>query len=209
MWHQTLEKTAELIGGIYSMGCDPGPTHCAFVLAHVPFMKIPEPVASVMGAWYVPNNEIGPALLTHTDLGRLAHLAHIFAYESCGSQGSVPGETTFETAAMGGEVRAMMRPRVNATYMFSPDRWRYMLCGRGNANDRAIAEGLRALFPATGGGADPYTGTKAKPGPLWALRVAGAGGNAVHLRDALGVALAPMLIRFRCGMDPEAFRRAY
>ena len=175
MWYETLERTAERLGYIESLGCDPGPTHCAFVLARVPFMHIPLPTAEVIGAWYGPNKMIGLDLPGHVGFAGAVRNTHIFAYESCGSQGSVPGETTFETAAMGGEVRAMMRPRVNATYMFSPDRWRYMLCGRGNANDRAIAEGLRALFPATGGGADPYTGTKAKPGPLWALRVAGAG----------------------------------
>ena len=121
MWYETLERTAERLGYIESLGCDPGPTHCAFVLARVPFMHIPLPTAEVIGAWYVPNKMIGLDLPGHVGFAGAVRNTHIFAYESCGSQGSVPGETTFETAAMGGEVRAMMRPRVNATYMFSPE----------------------------------------------------------------------------------------
>ena len=208
MWRGTIEKTAEERGHVCIMGCDPGPTHCAFVLIRSPAMPMPKAVAAILGAWYVPNREIN-LVLSFVVREFSSMKLDAFAYESCGSQGSVPGESTFETAAMGGEARSVLRSHVNATYSFSPDRWRYALCGRGNAKDKDVAEGLRALFPASGGGADPTMGTKAQPGPLWALRAAGTGGNAVHLRDAVGVALAPLLIRYRSGVDPEQFRRAW
>jgi len=210
MWRANIETTAEIRGHVVVLGCDPGPTHSAFALLNIPFMKMPEPGARVLGAWYLPNGEVWKTLpkIAHDFLLKGVRI-DAFAYESCGCQGSAPGESTFETAAMGGEARAVIRPHVHATYSFSPDRWRYALCGHGNAKDHNVAEGLRALFPATGGGADPTTGTKSRPGPLWALREAGAGGNAVHLRDAVGVAVAPLLIRFRSGIDPERFRRTW
>jgi len=131
------------------------------------------------------------------------------ALEKCGAQFKCVGESVFETAAMGGEIRRAFRPFVTATYVFKSSEWRYLLCGQGNAKTPMIYAELCALFEPTGGGKEPYKGNKAQPGPLWDLHEAGRGGNMEHLKDALGCALALTRCVFRTGEGPEKYRRPW
>jgi hypothetical protein len=55
------------------------------------------------------------------------------------------------------------------------------LCGTMKAKDTNIRQALLDIFPATGGGATPQVGTKAKPGPLH--------GVSSHAWSALAVAI--------------------
>lgn len=55
------------------------------------------------------------------------------------------------------------------------------ICGDSRANDAAIAQGVRDLFPATGGGKRPKVGTKKQPGPCY--------GITSHRWQALAVAI--------------------
>jgi len=44
------------------------------------------------------------------------------------------------------------------------------LCGTSRAKDTNVRRALLDKFPATGGGATPQVGTKAKPGPLYGFK---------------------------------------
>jgi len=182
------------------IGCDPGPVSSAIASIEVTGGK-----PRLRHATYVPNNEIDAVVETI----KPSRGPHYFAYEKCGAQFKCVGETVFETAAMGGEIRRAFRPLVLATYAFKPSEWRYVLCGQGNAKTPLIYAEICALFEPTGGGSDPYKGTKDKPGPLWALHVAGKGNNMSHMKDALGVALAVTRCVFRTGEGPDKYLRPW
>jgi hypothetical protein len=184
------------------VGSDPGPTSSALV-----WVRMVDGRPSLRGAIYADNKD-----LANGDMFEMLaddHGAAFCAYEKCGNQFKCVGEKVFETAAMGGEIRRAFRPHVQATYSFSPSEWRYLLCGQGNAKTPLIYAEICALFEPTGDGADPYKGTKVKPGPLWALHEAGKGGNVEHLKDALGCALALTRCEFRTGEGPEKYRRLW
>ncbi len=187
------------------IGSDPGPESSAIVAVSFTAGK-PE----LLRAAYQSNESLAKqsldyVLAVYCSGWRPAYLA----YEKCGAQFKCVGESVFETAAMGGEIRRALRPIVAATYAFKPSEWRYLLCGQGNAKTPLIYAEICALFEPTGGGADPYKGTKDKPGPLWALHEAGKGGNMEHLKDALGCALVLTRCVFRTGEGPERYRRAW
>ena len=55
------------------------------------------------------------------------------------------------------------------------------ICGSARAKDANIRQAIIDLFPRTGGGKVPQTGTKAKPGPLYGMRS--------HMWSALAVAI--------------------
>ena len=197
----TYLEAAELDGPIFLIGCDPGPVCSAICLVSVVRGR-----ALLLMAEYTCNKDLGNCVQPPAKRDDPVFLC----YEACGAQGAFVGESTFETAAMGGEIRRMFRPFVDGTYAFSPADWRYLLCGQGNARTPLIyAECCKALGPGTGGGADPYRGTKSKPGQLAGLYAAGKGGNVEHLKDALGTALALTRCAFRTGESPEKFRRPW
>jgi hypothetical protein len=191
---------------IVLIGIDPGPAHSAICT-----VQLSKETVSVLQAGYPSNQELSNR---HALTGRVPkipqRLTTFLCYETCGAQGAFVGESTFETAAMGGELRRMYRPFVDGTYAFRPSDWRYLLCGQGNARTPMIyAECCKALGRPTGGGSDPYRGTKDRPGPLAGLYEAGKGGNMEHMKDALGVALALTRCLYRTGADPEKYRRSW
>lgn len=198
--------------GCYVFGSDPGPESSAlalvYVKAGVPRLLIDALYAEnrVLAGWRDPLNYFEQR---HHGL-LLATTPKFFCYESCGPQGKFVDGGTFETAAMGGELRRLFRGHVDATYAFDPSDWRHILTGRGNAGTRPIYEAACALFGSgEGGGADKYKGTKKQPGQLARLHAAGAGGNMEHMKDALGVALALTRCQFRRGEPPERYRRPW
>ena len=200
---------AMMPGGDYNttvFGCDPGPEHSAVVLIRVGKRPTGLYGAVLDGAWYLPNNLLsdmaagvwfGQGCMWRSLMG-----GAFLASEKCGQQDCAPGEETFETAAMYGEIRQLFRPM--PTYAMRSSVWRHALTGFGNAKAGAVYNEEVLFFEPTGGGTDKYKGVKAQPGPLWKLHEAGAGGNAEHLKDALGAALGLVMLRFRSGIDPEA-----
>jgi len=184
------------------VGCDPGPTHSALV-----FVRMRDEKPTIVGARYVDNQDLRDGDVTCVLQG--SEGMWYLALEKCGAQFKCVGESVFETAAMGGEIRRAFRPYVTATYVFKPSEWRYLLCGQGNAKTPMIYAELCALFEPTGGGKEPYKGITGAPGPLWDLHEAGKGGNMEHLKDALGCALALTRCVFRTGEGPEKYRRPW
>lgn len=206
----TFEKARESYA-VSVLGVDPGPVSSALVLVRDPRAGTGPYPPEIRGAWYVPNQEFGVGFGAIESVIRSIPGTDVMflAYESVGAQGKFCGETTFETAAMGGEIRRAFRPFVAGTYKFVSSDWRHALTGAGNARTPLVYHEICKFFAPTGGGADPYKGTEKQPGPLWPLAVAGKGGNVEHLKDALGVALALGKVRFRSGRDPEDYRRPY
>jgi len=182
-------------------GSDPGPESSAVV-----GVRVFEGRPKLVWAAYTTNEYLRDPLLINAPY---EPGPRFLSYEKCGAQFKSVGESVFETAAMGGEIRRAFRPIVSATYALKPSEWRYLLCGQGNAKTPMVYAEICALFEPTGGGSDPYKGTKDKPGPLWALHEAGKGGNVEHLKDALGCALALTRCEFRTGEGPEKYRRQW
>jgi hypothetical protein len=197
-------------GPVGLIGVDPGPVSSAYCAA-----ILFEGEVALTDAAYLPNSALVPQI-SPTRLERLAAAAWpgkqgqcFLCYETCGAQGKFVGESTFETAAVGGEIRHWFRSHVSGTYAFKPSEWRYLLCGQGNAGTPLIYAEECAMFKPTGAGGDPYKGSLSQPGPLRGLHIAGQGGNMPHMKDALGVALALTRAQFRTGADPEKWRRPW
>jgi len=194
----------------FVIGCDPGPTSSAFALVRFMADRV-----DIKGSAYLPNSVVATPTLTWPFMqdqltpGDDEGWPLFLAYEKIGFQGKCPGDTTFETAAMGGEIRRAFRPYVSGTYALRSSEWRHPLTGVGNAKTPYVYQELCRFFQPTGGGADPYKGNSKQPGPLWAFHCAGAGGNMEHLKDAAGVALGLSQVRYRSGKDPEIYRLGY
>lgn len=211
----TFEE-ARKAGPVYVIGCDPGPEKSAF--ACVKFFAGGRPLTELSAAYYISNLDLSDSrasafimhgLLRYVPGPVLAPAPVFLSYETCGNQGRQAGAGTFETAAMGGEIRRAFRPYVAGTYAFSPSDWRYALVGRGNAKTPDIYAEFGGFFVSSVVCADPLKGTKDEPGPLRRLHEAGKGGNMEHMKDALGVALALDRVRYRSARDPEEFRRPW
>lgn len=203
----TYEEALRGCDKFFVAGVDPGPVSSAIVL--VRFIK---GVPDIKMALYADNagfddDDKFRALFNVGLCGAGEGKPLFLAYEAVGAQGKFVGETTFETAAMGGEIRRAFRPYADATYRMVSSDWRHALTGQGNAKTPLVYHEICRLFEPTGAGADPYKGTKDKPGPLWNFHAAGKGGNVEHLKDALGVALGLTRVRFRGNRDPEIYRR--
>lgn len=204
---------------VYLFGCDPGPESSAIVCLKVLSPKTEEPGPSIelVSAVYASNKDLAeddyvlaafPRLSESAARGRAAS-GNFFCYEKVGMQGKFCGESTFETATMGGEIRRAFRPFVEGTYAFRSSEWRHALTGVGNAKTPLVYAECCTFFQPTGKGSDPFKGKTSDPGPLWGLHAAGAGGNVEHLKDAMGVALGLLRVRFRSGRDPEIYRREW
>jgi hypothetical protein len=131
--------------------------------------------------------------------------ADLLAIEMVGGMGLMVGKETFETVRWIGrfqeawrapdDVQLVLRYQVKQT-----------LCGRQTAKDPEIRQALLDIFPATGGGATPQVGTKAKPGPLYgvsshawsALAVAITVCERLKLRDAM-----PFMPQFEMDIEKE------
>jgi len=203
----TIQDTMKQRMSFGILGCDPGPTHTAAVYV---FLVCDDDnqykVAEVIGT-YFPNERVD-------DLQRFFHsresIYQLFlAVEICGAQFKMVGASVFDTAAMGGVVRHLCRPNVDGIYCMRSSEWRHALTGQGNARAPIVYDEIKRFFAPTGGGNDPYKGIAAKPGPLWQMFEAGKGGNAEHLKDALGCALGLTMVNFRSGQSPEQYRRTW
>lgn len=195
---------------VYILGSDPGPTSSAFALVRLEDPLYPSSAPEIIKALYAKNSEVAETDFAERFAACVPNPSPFFlAYEKIGFQGKCPGDTTFETAAMGGEIRRAFRPFVQGTYALRSSEWRHPLTGIGGAKTPLVYQELCRFFKPTGGGADPYKGNTKQPGPLWGFHLAGAGGNMEHLKDAAGVALGLSQVRYRSGKDPEIYRLGY
>lgn len=188
------------------IGVDPGPAHTAAVSVFLVCEEGKYKVAELK-CTYFENARVDAAISQLISVH--GAYPHFLAVEICGAQFKMVGATVFDTAAMGGVVRHCVRNYVDGIYCLRSSEWRHALTGMGNGRAPIVYEMIKGFFEPTGGGGDPYKGISAKPGPLWPLFEAGRGGNAEHLKDALGCALGLTMVNFRSGQSPEQYRREW
>ena len=102
------------------------------------------------------------------------------AIEMIASYGMPVGKEVFETCLWIGRFVQAWRDPDSVLLVYRKDV-KMHLCGTVKAKDGNVRQAIIDLYPASGGGATPQIGTKAKPGPLY--------GVSSHAWPALGVAL--------------------
>jgi hypothetical protein len=120
--------------------------------------------------------------------------AQLLAVEMIASMGMAVGYTTFETVRWIGRFQQAWRDP-EAVALVYRSQVKYYLCGSQQAKDANVRQALLDIFPATGGGATPQIGTKAKPGPLYGMRS--------HAWSALAVAVTVAGMRRLKGALPQ------
>ena len=149
------------------LAIDPGTTQSGFVRFDG---------ARVLESGVLPNDDM--LRKVQCAVGRLE--AQVLAIEMIASYGMAVGREVFETCVWIGRFQqAWNTPE--AVRLVYRRTVKLHVCKSAKANDSEIRRGLLDLFPATGGGATPQVGTKAKPGPLY--------GVSSHAWPALGVAV--------------------
>lgn len=145
-------------------GVDPGTTESGWVL---------------LSAGRVENSGVSPNydLLRWVQAGQDADM---LAIEMIAGMGMTVGQTTFETVRWIGRFQQAWR-EPEAVRLVYRRQVKTFLCGNQQAKDANIRQALLDIFPATGGGATPQIGTKARPGPLY--------GVSSHAWSALAVAM--------------------
>lgn len=187
------------------VGCDPGPERCAFASLRVK----DDGELEVTGLAYPSNREIHRAhtwnefvdgVLSDGCWGRFPRLPDdpCLVFEKCGTQGVAPGQLTFETCMMAGEVRHIAHPEI-PVYAFTPGDWRYVATGKAGANDSIIRGVLLDIIPEH----DILVRKFSKE----ARSMYGLDKSITsHLRDALGTALSVGMLSYRRGLSIDLFK---
>ena len=103
--------------------------------------------------------------------------------EGIQSYGKPVGQETFDTCVwIGRFIEIARRNLADHHHLIYRPAIKAIVCGTTQSTDADVRASLLRLFPATGGGATPQVGTKAQPGPLYAI--------SGHLWSALAVAVA-------------------
>ena len=188
------------------LGCDPGPEHSAFALlkcddeTHKP---------SVEAVSYVENELINLhdwrefwMILDGFGEGSFVNITGTgltYAFERCSVQAGGANAMVFETCMVAGELRYIMRRNLMCSmHSFSPSDWRYILTGKGCANDANVRAILLTLVPDCDTILRSYS-KKAKK--MYELKKP----ITSHLRDAVGVALATGFVNYRRGLTLDQF----
>ncbi len=151
------------------LAIDPGPEFSGAVLYN-------QKTGNVVRVWEkVDNHELlefinfSPALFDEA------------AIEMVASYGMAVGKTVFETCVWIGRYHEKLSSvMVEPKYIYRKDV-KMELCNSMKAKDTNIRQALLDRFPCTGGGKTPQVGTKAQPGPSYAV--------SGHAWAALGVAV--------------------
>jgi len=107
-------------------------------------------------------------------------IADILAVEMIASYGMPVGKEVFETCVWIGRFVQAWGEQDRIRLVYRKDV-KMHLCGTTKAKDGNVRQAIIDLYPASGGGATPQIGIKAKPGPLY--------GVSSHAWPAIGVAL--------------------
>lgn len=189
------------------LGCDPGPEHSAFALLRCDDATRNPSVEAVS---YVSN--AGVAALDCESLwgyltgcGSGESFAPIrgrditYAFERCAVQAGGANAMVFETCMAAGELRYMVGSNHNCRmHSFTPSEWRYVLTGRGCANDANVRAVLLTLVPDCD---TILRGYSKKAKKMYELKKP----ITSHLRDAVGVALATGFVNYRRGLTLDQF----
>lgn len=190
----------------YILGCDPGPEHSAFALVRCDDETHKPCVEAVS---YVENELINlhdwsefHTLLSEFGNGYFAGItgSHVtYAFERCSVQSGGANAMVFETCMVAGEIRYIMRRNpLCSMHSFAPSDWRYILTGKGCANDANVRAVLLTLIPECDILTRSYS-NKAKK--MYDLKKP----ITCHLRDAIGVALATGFVNYRKGLSLDQF----
>jgi hypothetical protein len=101
--------------------------------------------------------------------------------EMIGSYGMAVGKTTFDTVVYIGRLYNLFKEKGFDPILITRFNIKMTLCKDPRAKDKNITQAVKDFYPATGGGADPWKGTKKQPGPLYGFKS--------HIFSALAVAL--------------------
>lgn len=188
------------------LGCDPGPEHSAFALlkcddeTHKP---------SIEAVSYVENELINLhdwsefwMILDGFGKGSFINIAGAgvtYAFERCAVQAGGANAMVFETCMVAGEIRYVMRRNpMCSMHSFTPSEWRYILTGKGCANDANVRAILLTLVPDCD---TILRGYSKKAKKMYELKKP----ITSHLRDAVGVALATGFVNYRRGLTLDQF----
>jgi Holliday junction resolvasome RuvABC endonuclease subunit len=179
-------------------GVDPGPVTSGFAV-----IEYDEENLRVLYADKEVENEILRISLVNACYMSLTH-GNLFAsssitvaIEKVVSYGKSVGQTTFDTAFWSGMfccaaktagmgVKLVSRPEVK-TILYGATTYRDEATGSRKGVSNAILKTcIESRFEPTGGGKNPFVGTKAQPGPLY--------GVPSHAMSALAVAIASMSV---------------
>ena len=188
------------------LGCDPGPEHSAFALVKCDDAPHKPTVEAVS---YVENELINLhdwnefwMLLDVFGEGSFADITGpglTYVFERCSVQAGGANAMVFETCMVAGEIRYIIRRnKMCSMHSFSPSEWRYMLTGKGCANDANVRSVLLTLVPECDTILRRYS-KKAKK--MYELKKP----ITSHLRDAIGVALATGFVNYRKGLTLDQF----
>lgn len=151
------------------LALDPGPTQTGFVQYYA---------GNVQESGVASNAEMLKRVRRLADID--SSRAFILAVEMIASYGMPVGREVFETCVWIGRFVQSWHSPEDSKLVYRKDV-KMHLCGTPRAKDGNVRQALIDLYPATGGGATPQIGTKAKPGPLY--------GVSTHAWPALGVAV--------------------
>lgn len=183
----------------FVIGCDPGPEHSAFAVIDC------RDGLKVAKVEYVPNSSLRTFTYGSDVLGVAGIVDSIrtfmtFAFERCAVQSGGANQLVFETCMAAGEIRHLMERSYGTErcHSFTPSDWRYVLTGKGCANDANVRAVLLTLVPDCDRICRGYS-MKAKK--MYDLRKP----ITSHLRDAVGVALATGFVGYRRGLSLSQF----
>jgi len=150
-----------------TLAIDPGPTESGWCVMLED---------AVLHSGVMPNAE----LLMYVQRNHFRVNPTGLAIEMIASYGMPVGKEVFETCLwIGRFVQAWHAPEL-VKLVYRKDV-KMHLCGTTKAKDGNVRQAIIDRYPASGGGATPQIGTKAKPGPLY--------GVSSHAWPAIGVAL--------------------
>lgn len=199
--NQFFQAPSEII-----LGCDPGPQHSAFAV-----INCKDGGLAVDAVAYLPNKEISEECISvrgilgmiwdrgvveapcKYDLDKM-----VYVFEKCSVQAGGANSLVFETSMTAGELRHIISPCVKGAYAFSPSDWRYILTGKGCANDTIVRQTLLTILPKYDIICRSYS-SKAKKALNLKKPITS------HLRDAAGVALAAGFLDYRKGLKLSQF----
>lgn len=107
----------------------------------------------------------------------------VLAIEGMVNQGNIVGKETFDTLMWMGRFIQRWTDIApgNKCSLVPRNRIKVCMTGKASSKDNEVHAGAKARFEPTGGGSDPYKGTKKKRGPLFGMKS--------HMFSALAVCL--------------------
>ena len=153
------------------LAIDPGNTHSGWVLM--------DGRTVLKGASEEPNESLRLIVMQHAIVP--VDSIDLIAIEWIQNFGMTVGKEVFHTCRWVGRFQDAAEHNLKQCKLVYRRDVKMHLCQSARAKDKNIRQAIIDLYPATGGGARPYKGTKEQPGPL--RMVSG------HMWSAIGVAL--------------------